>query len=933
MATPGQQRWLLKNSYGQVSGPFTTDEVLAKISSGELYGDELVALYPGAEWIPISKDPQFYDRLLELLENDRADVRPSQATPGPSKHAWDEKNGEKSKPHGDKNQDSKNRVHRVKVVKLEPEKEPIPDKTKVIELKKRDKLVKKYRFKNIGMSAMVVLLAVAAAFYFTSTSNRWSAGRIHLLIPKTGGPLLTSAQIKVKEARAMRAFSQDTFSSYVQSEEQLVEILSGSPNDSGDVALLCLNYLELWPYAQQDSHDFFALTRAIQLASSVDPASNDTAVCRVVDFIARGRYVEAQNLTESVLDSFNGNKGQPPIAFYYLKARLLDLNNNPTAALGYVQTAEQLWPQWLGLFSYEAQILVELKKYEEAASRFQAVLKVNPNHKVAQIELGILDLRYLHDPNDGRSLLEQALSSSERAPQEILAKGYVALADWELSVGRQAQALKYAQKAYTFNSLNARAKQIILQLGGEKTLLNTHVEDLQLVYEGDQLYREGDLNSAQAHYKEAFETNPKNGVAAMKAAKCLWKLSLSSEAIDWLNKAISADPKLIDAYTLLADYYSRQFNYEAAGQVLNQAFQESPRSYKAMDGFALVELRRHDSKGAVEFAKKALELNQGDVNAYITLTKAQLDLGQYAKAFDSASHAVEIDVNSRGAQIAYADALGGARGSRAGIEYLKRLVSTYPMITEYRLALGDLYMKNQNYRSAKNVYNQVIGIGEQLKPAYMGLGRALEGQGKYEDALTAFFKAAALDPADATPLFYTGMLYLAAHKPTDAQAQFERVLKVNKNYPLVNYEIGRAALMLDAPEEALDQAKLEEAKNPKLADPYILAADAYTALKQYSLCAAEYQKAVKLRPEGAEMYVKMARCYRLAGDLGAALAMINIAHDQDSGNPEVWKEQGAIYDTRGDRQKAIAAYSEYLALAPNASDRAQVQSRINFLSR
>ena len=176
------------------------------------------------------------------------------------------------------------------------------------------------------------------------------------------------------------------------------------------------------------------------------------------------------------------------------------------------------------------------------------------------------------------------------------------------------------------------------------------------------------------------------------------------------------------------------------------------------------------------------------------------------------------------------------------------------------------------------------------------------------------------------------MLYLAAHKPTDAQAQFERVLKVNKNYPLVNYEIGRAALMLDAPEEALEQAKREEAKNPHLADPYILAADAYTALKQYSLCAGEYQKAVKLRPVGAEMYVKMATCYRLAGDLGAALAMINIAHDQDSGNPEVWKEQGAIYDTRGDREKAITAYSEYLALAPNAPDRAQVQARINFLS-
>ncbi len=943
MAGTNQRRWLVKNSDGHVRGPFSTDEVLSKISNTELTGDEQVALYPGTEWIPISQDPEFYDRLLELLEADRV-------TP-----ATEPKKNESVLADADPTPQPvieipkpKNRVERVRYTKfgeaadtVRPQAKPRenvknnepPVSPQIIELARREAITKKLLSKNIRLAAVIGLAAIATIFMLMKSDNTGANGRIHLLTPRSGQPSIPAAQVKNLQTLAVQEFDQDNFSTYIQAEEHLVEVLEGDPKNSGAIALLCLNYLELWPYAQQDSQDYSAINRAVQGASAIDPASNDVTTCRTVDLIARGRYTEAKNLVESALDSFGGGAAQPSVAFYFLKAKLLDADRDPISAINYVQTAEQQWPQWLGLFTFEAELQAEAKNYQAAANRFHEILKTNPNHKVAQIGLGVLEVLDLNDPLDGKPLIERALESSERAPSEVNSSGYLALAELALRSGEKATALRFAQKAYVLNSLSARAKEIILQLGGEKTLKDTHVQDLQLVYEGDELAGEGDLNSAQAHYKEAFKENPKNGIAAMKAAVCLWQLSLSSEAIDWLNKAIHAEPKFIDAYTQLSDYFSQRYDYEAAGRVLNDALHVSPKSYKVMDGFALVELRRHDDKGAAEFAKKAVLLYPGDVTGFVILTRAELGLGQYPKAFESASHAIELDMNNREAQVAYARALGGARGSEAGINYLNQLVMTYPSISEYRLALGDMYMVDQNYPMAQKQYEQVIAMQDNSKKGQINLGKALEAQGKYEEAITAYFNAAELDPADAEPLFLAGMLYLAAHKPTDAQNEFQRVLKVNKDFPLVNYEIGRAALMLNAPEEALEQAKIEKEKNPNLADPYILAADAYTAMKQYSLCAGEYQMAVKLRPQGAEMYVKMARCYRLAGDLDAALSMINVAHDQESGNPEVWKEQGAIYDTRGDRQKAIEAYNQYIVLAPNAPDRDQVQARINQLSQ
>ena len=70
----------------------------------------------------------------------------------------------------------------------------------------------------------------------------------------------------------------------------------------------------------------------------------------------------------------------------------------------------------------------------------------------------------------------------------------------------------------------------------------------------------------------------------------------------------------------------------------------------------------------------------------------------------------------------------------------------------------------------------------------------------------------------------------------------------------------------------------------------------------------------------------------LSGNLDAAESMINTASQQESGNPEVYKEKALISETKGDKIRAIEGYNQYLLLAPNAADRAQVEGRIRNLS-
>jgi tetratricopeptide (TPR) repeat protein len=464
-------------------------------------------------------------------------------------------------------------------------------------------------------------------------------------------------------------------------------------------------------------------------------------------------------------------------------------------------------------------------------------------------------------------------------------------------------------------------------------LKSTKVKGPQLMFEGDQYFREGDCHAAQAHYKAAFEEDQKNARAAVKAAQCLWKMSLSTEAIEWLNRAIKADPKLMEAYVTLAEYQAGRYNFQAAARVLEEGRRVNPKSYEVFRGFAIVELKRGNPKGAVQFGKQALKLYENDVDTQILMAEASLAMKDYAMAFNYAAKAIEIDVNNRKAQIIYAKALAAQRGPDVGADYLVKLVGNYSQVSEYRLALGQMYLADERYAQAEEIFRQIIKLDEKPKEAYVELAKALRAEGNMSEALDLLFKAAVLDPADAQPLFLAGCIYLDIKRPREAMVQFQRVLTINKMFPLVHYQLGRAAMQMGDAKEALNQTDEEKRANPNMAEAYLLAAEAHTQLQQYSNCATEYQHAIKLRPQQATIYVKVAQCYRKKGDLDAATAMLNVASTKESGLADIYKEQGAIYEMRSDVNRAIDAYRQYFVLDPDATDRPQIEARINALQR
>lgn len=948
-------------SNGRVMGPYSTDAILKLISEGALTGDERIKKASGGAWIPISKEADFYDKLLEALhdvpkpnphltetmsqETVIAPLPPEALIP-PSDHELQKLLNMEGNFEETQARDLNPKPVSLAQLQAPPGSNlpvpaasaplpqpppPPPAEPPVVDLQNLGAVASRGLWQRMKVPVFLVAAAGILLVFASTFEEKASEEKIRLIVPKYGSTsTLSGPELKVEMQKALSVFQNDTFENYSESQSRLVSILERAPQSLEGRGFLCLTYRELWPFSRQDSADIEAVNALMKSTKALDPVGAHGAYCEISKLLMFGKTTDARGIVDFLLNQKQFSTDPVLIGF---KAEILALEQDPKSAALFIETVKQLWPTWVKAAVLQAEFLMQSGQTQASAAAYERVLKMNPRHKVAQVQYAILNYRFFKQTDLAQNYLSGALGSGGRISRQLEAKANFTLAQILIDKKQPGKARDYAQRAFDLNPGDAEFKETLLKLGGTTELSKKTYKHNELVFLGDQYFRAGDCLSAQAEYKAAFEIDPSNALAATKAAKCLWQLNQSSEAINWLNRAIKADKKMTEAYVMQADYYTQRYNYQAALQVLNRASALFPNNNEVLRGYGLLEFRRNNMKAAIGYLQRALKSYENDLETLLLLAKAHGASGEFQQAQNYAIRAMELDSTNNDAIVVYAKNLVQFRGLDAGLFYIKDQISKFSYTIEFRVALAEMYKEVERYRDAQTVFEQIIEADPRNKKAYLGLGECLQNQAQFERALKAYLNAAVLDPSDAEPLFRAGQLYIDMNRFSDAITQFQRALKVNPFYPRGNYYVGKAAFLSSDYNMALKYADAERKINPNLADSYILAAEVYASLRDFGKCAGEYQMAVKLRPQGAEIYVKMARCYRQAGSPDVAESMLNIAATLESGLPDIYKEQGAIYEARGDSRSAVTAYDKYLALSPNAPDRAELEARISSLGK
>ncbi|MBY0314085.1 MAG: tetratricopeptide repeat protein [Bdellovibrionales bacterium] len=925
--------WYVRNIQGQHKGPLSDKDVIEHIRQGYFSGQESISRVGETRWFPITQYPPFFDALVESLNQEMNQVKDETTEiQGDEVSEQTEITGNKKavveKPLWQQIEEF-HKQKKEEMIQFELERRQLEANTnsdipasKAPTPPSQNIFAKFFNLFVIGGIAFVVI-AVGMVFFSTTKPTK---DRIRLRMVKMTGASDAPNTYDSYLKKAILHLLQHTIEDYQKAQELLATVIEKNNGASEAMELLCITYKELWPYSFQDSKDIDTIYSIFRAASVLQSDKSASGVCYSIYLVTVGEYEPAKNYMEDAL------RRDPGLLFFnQLMGDLLEQQQKYSTAIYYFQKVRELWSSqtrlkpWIKPILQEARTQRKLGRYAESLNAYGEALKHYPGHTLATMELGILEFQAFRHADKAVTYIQKALQSSEKFPQDIKAEAYYVMAQVSQLQGNKREALEYANKSFSIDSSNADVKALIVNLGGRSALESVQLDSSNMLYLGTLYMKLGNYFAAQAEFRSAFEADPTNALAAYHAGQSLWELNQSSEAIKWVERAIHADPGLVSAYVTLAEYYSFRYDYEGAAQILKNVQNRFPRNNEISRGFAKVEYLRGNFKSARSFAEKALSYYSMDVGAMQIITKANISLGDNQAALSSINKTLEIDPHSPENHCLYARVIANLHGPGAGIDYINRKIEESPDVIAYKKTLADIFIEEKNWSGARPVLQQIISMKKDDKPSILSLAMVYKQEGYVNRALEMYLTAASLDPLDPTPLFLAGELYMGAGNYTSAQAQFSRVLKINKRFPKVYYNLGKAALESKDFTKALEMAQMEQHINPNIAESYLLAAEAYYRMGQYSSCATEYQKAIPKRPQTADIYINLARCYRLSGALESAVTMLDQAAQKESGHPDIYKELGATFHMQGLLVEAYTAYERYLALAPNAPDRGDIE--------
>lgn len=942
--------WLIKGKNGRVRGPLSTSDIIQMIHQAVIVGEESISLYPDGKWKPISVEPVFYDSLMSILSQPESSSVTSQEISQAAVLAEESSATIIADEEEIKSLKKKRKNKSIQPVHTKRHSKQRKSKTQIIydtHLLKNDVVEKKITLSNktykkqliIGVVALSTVSVLAFIFfpYFFSQSNYEF---VSLKLPGDSQITLGKKEVNLLVKNSLAFYFRSHFSSYVKSQDLLIQAIEGNARNTQAMAFLCLVHLELWPFSRQDFYSMRVISRMIHKTSLLDQGGIHSGICQIVESLIKGEYKRAKNMVDSGLNGLQNQATIEPSSqsflsiLYYLKALSLYYLSDYVTAVNYLDTCRNLVPKWIQPWLLTGEIFLKQNKSNAALSTYNHVLKLNAKHKTARIRAGLIEFKKFNKIHKAENLLILAVNDEERVSHSVMSDAYLGLSEISLKKNENTTALMYARQAYSYNPTNKISRNLIIELGGLKDLNKIKIRGNQLIYKADQLVLDGKIRTAIGHYEEAFKiSGGKNALVAIKAARSLFKLNLFDEAVAWLKKAIEADPYMMESYVLMSNFYTTTYDFYNAAKILKIGSRKSPGSYEISRGWAYLNLKQGAYQRAIQYAKRALKLYEADVESLIILSEAYSKINKINESLIFATRAKEMEPNSTLVQITFAKALGNMHGVDTGVHYFKKLISNYPLILEYQMALAKYLFEDDRYSFAKSVLQGLISIQPNYTDAYFYLGRVLMYEENYSKAYEAFLQAAVFNPTDPKPVFYIGQLRLKEKKYQTAEKFFKKVIALNPLYPKVYFYLGEVYFAQNNYKQAIHWARLETKTNPNLTAPLELAGRSYEKLSQFQNCANEYQKAIEKDPNNFYFYIRAARCYRKSGLLDLAIAILLKASENNSGQPELYKELGVIYKIRGAFVDAASSYCNYLKLKPTAVDRGEIKRKISALEK
>jgi tetratricopeptide (TPR) repeat protein len=497
-------------------------------------------------------------------------------------------------------------------------------------------------------------------------------------------------------------------------------------------------------------------------------------------------------------------------------------------------------------------------KYKEAAIQYANAVKVDKNYAPAHYELA---KTYMH-LGELRGAYAELLRTVDLQPSNVQAR--LDLGNLYLWGGKLDEA-------------QAQGKEVLAAAPDNPDvygLLSSVAMRRGQIREGfEQIHRALELDPQRAQFHEQL---------AILTAKNQEDPGIAETEF---KRAVSLDPKSMDARLLLAAFYGGKDRWREAEQTLREAIAMDPKNLAPRKLLADICLKKGDSAAA-----------EG------VLRQAQKDL-----ANDPQGQRVLADYYLRS---------GESEKARAE---LSALVAANPKNPSLKQDYVRILLQLRDYAAAQTVIDSLLK-GNPKDPQVRGLQAILLlNSGKLKDALTALQASAREYPTDPFLQFWLGEAARANGDVALAKTSFARAAAQGSLRLNALAELAAIAAQTGDTSSLTDVAAKAIAIAPNFANAYVWRGTGEASRQMFAQAEQDYRTAMKLKPEAAAPYLQLGKLRIVQKRAPEAVVLLEQALDRDPGNIEAVRLLVSYDVSRGQVENASVRVKKLIAELPNKS--------------
>ena len=302
-------------------------------------------------------------------------------------------------------------------------------------------------------------------------------------------------------------------------------------------------------------------------------------------------------------------------------------------------------------------------------------------------------------------------------------------------------------------------------------------------------FERGNYEKALQQIDNAIQKSPTNPDYYSTKGVFLHRMNDIARAIEAYESAIRVFPSHTFSHYNLGIIYMKEGKILQAIQQWEEVIRNKPDDVDSIFNIAVALSQLGKVKQAIPFYEKILKLDSSHVMTHQNLGVIYRDERDYPMAkrhfkilkdLDSTySEIVEKEI-FRCEEQEFLDNLE---------KELKQAIRSIDPSYNNDIGKSLSALIDQDYDKALDFANLVLGSAGNDKIALLAKGQSLAGLGRLEEAMTVFNKAVDLYPNDGEAYFQIGSIFLNEGRYPEALESFEKVKKIDINYPFISENI------------------------------------------------------------------------------------------------------------------------------------------------